>query len=368
MGIFGSTQSDRDAAKNEWARQSQEREFQFNREEAQKNRDFQQSMFNQTNEWNLDMWNRQNAYNEEMYNKYQTPAALVQQYEAAGINPNMVAGANNQPLNFSSASSATAPTGAQATGSAPSASFSSYDTALDKIVKALGGFDSAASALGKYFGYDQQKANARLTNANAEAQEIANNKTKTEDAVYGASPYYMNTSNGTIVTGDEYDSLDDSQRYNYIPLMSNASNKGGQLSGSNSGALAAIERLTKLQGERSDTALKTLQNQLNDKVLRSQISDKDIMNALENMPVAQYNELIKQADKLAKEVDWNGQQIVESKANVRLIDATIANLRNDKFGQSLDQFNDDKTFSNFLKVVVSALHESGISVPVIGKK
>lgn len=38
------------------------------------------------------MWQQQNDYNEDIYNRYQSPKALIDQYQQAGLNPMLVAG------------------------------------------------------------------------------------------------------------------------------------------------------------------------------------------------------------------------------------------------------------------------------------
>ena len=38
------------------------------------------------------MWQKQNAYNEKIYNQFQSPKALMDQYQQAGITPMLVAG------------------------------------------------------------------------------------------------------------------------------------------------------------------------------------------------------------------------------------------------------------------------------------
>lgn len=51
----------------------------FEREEAEKQRAWNEKMFNETNAWNLEMWNKENEYN--------TPTAQVQRLRDAGLNP-----------------------------------------------------------------------------------------------------------------------------------------------------------------------------------------------------------------------------------------------------------------------------------------
>lgn len=51
----------------------------FERKEAQRQRDWNESMLEKENQWNLDLWNRTNEYN--------SPAAQVERMREAGLNP-----------------------------------------------------------------------------------------------------------------------------------------------------------------------------------------------------------------------------------------------------------------------------------------
>ena len=48
------------------------------KEENQKNRDWNLNLAKQQNEWNIEQWNRENEYN--------TPSAQMARYNAAGLN------------------------------------------------------------------------------------------------------------------------------------------------------------------------------------------------------------------------------------------------------------------------------------------
>lgn len=59
----------------------------FNREERIAAQQYQTAERIASQEYNTHMWEMNNKYNEDMYNKYQSPAALRRQYQAAGLNP-----------------------------------------------------------------------------------------------------------------------------------------------------------------------------------------------------------------------------------------------------------------------------------------
>lgn len=57
------------------------------KEENQKNREWNLNLAKQQNQWNIDQWNRENAYN--------TPAAQMARYKDAGLNPDLMYGQQN---------------------------------------------------------------------------------------------------------------------------------------------------------------------------------------------------------------------------------------------------------------------------------
>lgn len=57
------------------------------KEENQKNRDWNLNLSRQQNQWNIEQWNRENAYN--------SPAAQMARYKAAGLNPDLMYGQQN---------------------------------------------------------------------------------------------------------------------------------------------------------------------------------------------------------------------------------------------------------------------------------
>lgn len=57
------------------------------KEENQKNREWNLNLAKQQNQWNIEQWNRENAYN--------TPAAQMARYKAAGLNSDLIYGQQN---------------------------------------------------------------------------------------------------------------------------------------------------------------------------------------------------------------------------------------------------------------------------------
>ena len=57
------------------------------REENQKNREWNLNLAKQQNQWNIDQWNRENAYN--------APSAQMARYKSAGLNPDLIYGQQN---------------------------------------------------------------------------------------------------------------------------------------------------------------------------------------------------------------------------------------------------------------------------------
>lgn len=160
---------------NEFNAQQAQLTRDFDAAQAQINRDFQGQMQSQQMQWNEDMWNKQNEYN--------TPANQLSRASAAGINPNAIfGGLSSQAQSVGGVSGVS---GAQASG--PAASAASVPTVMgtSKFTQVLNALNSVlhdgSTVAEMLYGTDVKKANARLTNANAEAQEIQNNREKSKD-------------------------------------------------------------------------------------------------------------------------------------------------------------------------------------------
>ena len=115
------------------------------KEENQKNRDWNLNLAKLQNQWNIDQWNRENAYN--------SPAAQMARFKDAGLNPDLAYGQQNL--------SAASPEMTAGEGSQPT------DVSNLANKRTIGDIVS-------------QAATTRLTNAQAKLAESQANKTDKE--------------------------------------------------------------------------------------------------------------------------------------------------------------------------------------------
>lgn len=113
--------------------------------ENQANRDWNLNLARLQNRWNIDQWNRENAYN--------SPAAQMARYKAAGLNPDLIYGQQNL--------------------SAASPEMTSGDGSLPTDVSNLANKRTIGDMV-------SQAASTRLTNAQAKLAESQANKTDAE--------------------------------------------------------------------------------------------------------------------------------------------------------------------------------------------
>lgn len=130
-GLFGIWSGNRAAHA---ALDQQKQEQQFNAEQAQLNRDWQNEQRILQNEWNLDMWNRNNEYN--------SLSSQVQRALDAGVNPNLVFG-NGAGIASSPAQGAPVGSGAQAQTS------SIADTLANAELQKVNAAKTAAETVGQ---------------------------------------------------------------------------------------------------------------------------------------------------------------------------------------------------------------------------
>lgn len=100
---------------NKAQRRMMEEQQRFNADEAEKQRAWQQMMNQENNQFSAKQAELARQFQEDFYNKYQSPSAMMAQYQEAGINPMLVAGQGaGSPPSVSSASASSAPGGAAA--------------------------------------------------------------------------------------------------------------------------------------------------------------------------------------------------------------------------------------------------------------
>lgn len=130
----------------QWRRtqQATEQEQAYNSEEAQKQREWEAEQAKLQRDYEMLMQDRLNDWQEGMYLKYQSPEALRQQYEAAGLNPYMM----DADARGIGSSQATAPLGS-APGGAAAASGIGVPGFGSNSVDFARGFSEMAEAMAK---------------------------------------------------------------------------------------------------------------------------------------------------------------------------------------------------------------------------
>lgn len=143
------------------------------------------------------------------------------------------------------------------------------------------------------------EAQARKENADADAQEIENKRKRTEDAQYSVEDAM-----------DAYNKLseEDKVKQGLPPVEVVPRNKGW---------FDAHRNFNQYKGEESDVSLRHFSNVFNELIVKNQMANKSVLEALENMPYRQYESLIKQTDLAIAKAS-------ESRANKEYIDSNRA--------------------------------------------
>lgn len=311
-------QRDMNRENNEFNAQQAQLTRDFDAEQAQINRDFQGQMQSQQMQWNEDMWNKQNEYN--------TPANQLSRASAAGINPNAIFGGLSSQAQAVGGVSGVS--GAQASG--PAASAASVPTVMgtSKFTQVLNALNSVlhdgSTVAEMLYGTDVKKANARLTNANAEAQEIQNRREKAYDESFGKG-FAINSNTGEIkaissLSETELNQMSSDNKRIWEPII-----LGSVGSARASADTSSI--LTKLNSDQlqrmKDSFEQTVQKELPNTYVELDGKQVHISQAIAKLPAEQVRNLIEGTNKVIQETKTSKSQEDVNSAQKRLIEQEI---------------------------------------------
>lgn len=311
---------------NRWNWQMQREQNEANKELAEQYNANQVELQNDMNEYNERMWN--------MANEYNSPKNQLELARQAGINPNAVLGAGNvSPVQQLSAPDQKLSQGQVTPSSAPH--MSPYSIGSRDYGKML---TAAAEALSHWPEYKEKitgmkEANRalRLQNDIREYElEEKRDEAKVYDnfsivrAVDGSGGFisgsefenlsdadrlkylspsvYRNVISDKIISPEQYSSLPDEQKINFIPEYSKSLPVMEKLPVRTKSGFEAWKSFQAVGNVLSDIRADRAQNVLREKVVSGQIEDTDTIKALINMPAQQYKSLITTVEKVSEEV------------------------------------------------------------------
>lgn len=336
---------------NEFNAQQAQLSRDFNADQAQLNRDFQGQMQSQLMQWNEDMWNKQNEYN--------SPSNQLARASAAGINPNAIFGGLTSQAQAVGGVSGVS--GAQASG--PAASAASVPTVMgtSKFTQVLNALNSVlhdgSTVAEMLYGTDVKKANARLTNANAEAQEIQNNREKSKDEAVRTG--FSITEDGRIVPTSSVGPND-----NVEPLVMSSKFNSGTLEGYNQiSQWVKNNEVNKLETLKASFQ-QQVQKELPNLTINVHGADIPAARAIAMLQPWQLATVIQNYDKLGADIENITQQttnLEEENANIKATREKI-NSEKDLNKALLRKYDFENSGQSNLGRAIDDMDKNGVSV------
>lgn len=344
-------QRDMNRENNEFNAQQAQLTRDFDAEQSQLNRDFQGQMQSQQMQWNEDMWNKQNEYN--------TPANQLARASAAGINPNAIFGGLSSQAQAVGGVSGVS--GAQASG--PAASAASVPTVMgtSKFTQVLNALNSVlhdgSTVAEMLYGTDVKKANARLTNANAEAQEIQNRREVSKDET--VRKQFAIRSDGTIVP---ISSLNENEKAE--PLINGNKFNSGTIEGlSMVSDWLKRNEVNKLEQLKA-TFQQRVQEELPNMSINVRGADIPAARAIAMLQPWQLATVIQNYQKLSadiKNINQDTANLKEENANIKVSRDKIKS-ETDLNKALLRKYNNENSGQTSLGRAIEDMEENGVSV------
>ena len=224
---------------------------------------------------------------------------------------------------------------------------------------------------------DNLKANTKKTNADADAQILANNKERNLQ-----SEWMSNTTKNYVLDDKGNKLFNDDPRF--AKYVDDYFNTHGELPEMQSQAGVLSEDAARVQASISKFSsdlhtndMYAVQSDLAKKVAEMKLADSDVMHAIYKLDKGQYDLLLKQIQKVSSDIDVNKtveqlnkaqtkkakQDVLESIARSSLMGTQEKQIQNSSVNNLIDQLDSSKSFSQNMttlgKIILSLI--SGFS-------
>lgn len=220
---------------------------------------------------------------------------------------------------------------------------------------------------------DNVKANTRKTNADADAQELANNKERNlqNEWMSRTTKNYVVDDKGNKLFNDDprfAQFIDDYYNtHGEIPTMQS---QAGVLSEDAARVQASI---SKFSSDLHTNDMYAVQSDLAKKVAEMKLADSDVMHAIYKLDKGQYDLIIKQIQKVGSDINVNKsveqlnnaqtkkakQDVLESIARTSLLGTQEQQIKNSSVNNLIDQLDSSKSFSDNMvtlgKIILSLI-------------
>lgn len=220
---------------------------------------------------------------------------------------------------------------------------------------------------------DNLDANTKKTNADADAQILANHKERNLQSEWMShtTKNYVIDDKGNKLSSDDprFDKYIDDY-YNTHGELPTMQSQAGVLSEDAARVQASI---SKFRSDLHTNDMFAVQSDLAKKVAEMKLADSDVMHAIYRLDKGQYDLLLKQIDKVGSDIDVNKsveqlnkaqtkkakQDVLESIARRSLIGTEEKQIQNSSVNNLIDQLDSSKSFSQNMvtlgKIILSLI-------------
>lgn len=220
---------------------------------------------------------------------------------------------------------------------------------------------------------DNLDANTKKTNADADAQILANNKERNlqqEWMSHTTKNYVIDDKGNKLTADDPRFATYVNDYYNTHGEIPEIQSQSGVLS---EDAARVVASISKFSSDLHTNDMYSVQSDLAKKVAQMKLADSDVMHAIYKLDKAQYDLILKQIQKVGSDIDVNKaveqlnkaqtskakQDVLESIARTSLMGTQEKQIQNSSVNNLIDQLDSSKSFSQNMttlgKIILSLI-------------